>query len=111
MWEAIPLQPCRKSLCQVAMACSPKFAVAQDSRRCLTKRNVTAVRQLCQVVSLPLLRLVLVALLLVEAMLKVVLLARWLVLWQLGRVRCRILVSSTLLWFWCYEYETDFFHR
>jgi hypothetical protein len=92
--ETIPLQPCQRSRYPVVMACSQIFVEVQGSRRCLTRRSVTAVQLPCPAVSLLLLRLVVVAVLVLEAMRRVGWLARWLVPWQRGRVKCRILVSA-----------------
>ena len=92
--EAILLQPCQRSPCQVAMAYSEKFVEVRSSRRCLTKTSAIAVQQPCPAVNPPHLHLVLAVALLLVAMPKVDWLVRWLVLWQQGRARCRILVST-----------------
>ena len=94
--EAILLQPCQRSPCQVAMAYSEKFVEVRSSRRCLTKTSAIAVQQPCRVAKLPHLRLVLAVALPAVVMPKVDWLAHWLVPWQRGRARCRILVSTSL---------------
>jgi hypothetical protein len=80
------------------MACSAKSVEAQGSRKCLTRRSATAVQLLYLEVSLLLLRLVvlLLAVLPLAAMRRVDWLELWLVLWRLGRVKFRILVSTYL---------------
>jgi hypothetical protein len=76
-WEAIPLQPYRRSLCQVVMDFSARFVEAQSSRKCLLKRSAIVVQRLCRVVSLQHLHLVLAEVRLLVAMLR----ADWLVRW------------------------------
>ena len=93
-WEAIPLQPCQRSLCQVAMDYSEKSVEVRSSRRCPTKTSAIAVEQPCRAANLLHLHLVLVVALLPVAMPKVDWLVRWLALWQQGRAKCRILVST-----------------
>ena len=95
-WETIPLQQCRRLPCQAAMGFSAKSVEVRGSRRCLIKTSAIAVEQPCPAANLPHLHLVLAVALLLVAMPKVDWLVRWLVLWQQGRARCRILVSTFL---------------
>lgn len=78
------------------MGYSEKSVEVPSSRRYLTKTSAIVVQQPCRAANPLHLHLVLVVALLSVAMPKVDWLVRWLVLWQQGRAKYRILVSTFL---------------